>query len=158
MTFALLAAASFGGWVVTLGMFIGVTVSMAVIRAAFWVMTVLYSLLALAVGNATGRRQGERGIAAAAFGALLTWSILELFFYLYQIGSPEMRVPMIAGVALAAVGAAVGSKRAADREALRIELQEELHELERDEDAPDETPAEDLISLRDDTDGTDRDN
>lgn len=134
VTFALLAAASFGGWVVTLGMFVGVSVDMGMIRTAFWIITVLYGLLALAVGNAMGRRQGKRGIAAAAFGAMLSWAILELFFYLYQIGSAEMRVPMIAGVALSAVGAAIATLRRADREALRVELMEEMQELERDED------------------------
>ncbi|MBD3293778.1 MAG: hypothetical protein GF393_12715 [Armatimonadia bacterium] len=134
VTFALLAAASFGGWVVLLGMFVGVTVDMGVIQAAFWAITVLYGLLALAAGNAMGRRQGKRGMAAAALGALLSWAILELFFYLYQIGSAEMRVPLIAGVALSTVGAAVGTMRRADRDALRVELEEEMQELEREED------------------------
>lgn len=133
VTFALLAAASFGGWVVMLGMFVGVEVDMELVRTAFWAITILYGLLALATGNALGRRQGQRGIAAAALGALLSWAILELFFHLYQIGSAEMRVPMITGVALSAVGAAIGTMRRADREALRIELREELQELERQE-------------------------
>jgi len=139
VTFALLAAASFGGWVVTLGMFVGMTVDMAMITAGFWVITILYGLLALAIGNAMGRRQGKRGMAAAALGSLLSWAILELFFYLYEIGTPEMRVPLIMGVALSAVGAAIGTMRRADQEALRVELEEEMAELERDED--DETPA-----------------
>jgi len=134
VTFALLAAASFGGWVVLLGMFVGVSVDMALIRTAFWAITILYGLLALAAGNAMGRRQGKRGMAASALGALLSWAILELFFYLYQIGSPEMRVPLIAGVALSTVGAAIGTMRRADRDALRVELQEEMEELEREED------------------------
>jgi hypothetical protein len=142
VTFALLAAASFGGWVVTLGMFIGVSVSLEMITAAFWVITVLYGLLALAIGNAMGRRQGKRGMAAAALGSLLSWAILELFFHLYQIGSAEMRVPLMVGVALSAVGAAIGTQRRADRVALRVELQEELDELERDEDDEAPPPAE----------------
>lgn len=133
VTFALLAAASFGGWVVLLGMFVGVSVDMGVINTAFWAITILYGLLALAAGNAMGRRQGKRGMAAAALGALLSWSILELFFYLYQIGSAEMRVPLIAGVALSTVGAAIGTMRRADRDALRVELEEEMRELEREE-------------------------
>jgi hypothetical protein len=133
-TFALLAAASFGGWFVLLAMFVGVTVTDTVITAALWAITVLYGLLALAIGNSLGRRQGKRGMAASALGALLSWGILELFFHLYQIGSPEMRVPLISGVALSAVGAAIGTMRKADRDALRVELQEEMQELERDED------------------------
>ncbi|MFW5866849.1 MAG: hypothetical protein ACOCX2_03470 [Armatimonadota bacterium] len=133
-TLALLAAASCGGWVVLFGMFVGVTVDMAVITAAFWALTVLYGLLAVAIGNALGRRQGKRGIAAAVLGALLTWSMLEFFFYLWDIASPQMRVPMIVGVAFTAVGAAIGTVRKADREAVRVELREELDELERDED------------------------
>ncbi|MFP4248010.1 MAG: hypothetical protein ACLFU7_00040 [Armatimonadota bacterium] len=133
-TLALLAAASCGGWVVLFGMFVGVTVDMTVITAAFWALTVLYGLLAVAIGNALGRRQGKRGIAAAVLGALLTWSMLEFFFYLWDIASPQMRVPMIVGVAFTAVGAAIGTVRKADREAVRVELREELDELERDED------------------------
>jgi hypothetical protein len=133
-TLALLAAASCGGWFVLLAMFVGVNVDMAVIFAAFWALTVLYGLLAIAIGNTLGRRQGKRGIAAAVLGSLLTWGILEFFFYLYQIASPEMRVPLIIGVASTAVGAAIGTVRKADREALHVELREELQELERDED------------------------
>jgi len=133
-TFALLAAASFGGWFVLLAMFVGVTVDMTIIVAAFWAITVLYGLLAIAIGNTLGRRQGNRGIAAAVLGSLLTWAILELFFHLYDIGSPQMRVPMIVGVAFSALGAAIGTMRKADRLALRVELEEEIRELERDED------------------------
>jgi len=151
VTFALLAAASFGGWVVLLGMFVGVTVDMAVITAAFWAITILYGLLALAAGNAMGRRQGKRGMAASALGALLSWAILELFFYLYQIGSPEIRVPLIAGVALSTVGAAIGTMRRADRQALRVELQEEMQELEREE--GEEPLSEDEITMGAQIDG-----
>ncbi|MFO8082263.1 MAG: hypothetical protein R6V07_18435 [Armatimonadota bacterium] len=133
-TLALLAAASCGGWVVLLGMFVGVNVDMTVITAAFWALTVLYGLLAVAIGNALGRRQGKRGIAAAVLGALLTWGMLEFFFHLWDIASPQMRVPMIVGVAFTAVGAAIGTVRKADREAVRVELREELDELQRDED------------------------
>lgn len=134
-TFALLAAASFGGWVVSLGMFIGKTVDIAMLMTAFWVVTALYGLLALAVGSAVGRRQGERGIAAAVLGALLAWGILEIFLFLYQIGSIEMRVPLIVGVAMSAVGALISTLRPADREGLRAELEEEMAELQRDEHA-----------------------
>lgn len=145
-TFALLAAASFGGWFVMLSMFVGVTVDMTVIVAAFWAITALYGLLALAIGNALGRRQGKRGMAAAVLGALLSWAILELFFYLWQIGSMEMRVPLITGVALTAVGAAIGTVRKADREALRVQLREELEELEREED--EEQLPDDIIETK----------
>ncbi|MGI5816953.1 MAG: hypothetical protein ACOX9R_02530 [Armatimonadota bacterium] len=143
-TFALLAAASFGGWFIMLAMFVGMTVDMTTILAAFWFLSALYGLLALAIGNALGRRQGRRGIAAAVLGALLTWGILELFFYLYDIGSAQMRVPLMIGITLSAVGAAIGTMRRADREALRVELREELEELERDEDEqpPDDAAVE----------------
>ncbi len=132
-TLALLAAASFGGWVVTLVFLTRSTGSDGDLRLAFVVVTVLYALLALAVGNAMGRRQGTRGITIAALSALLAWGILELNFALWQIGSDQMRVPFIVGVATAAVGAAIGVSRAADREALRVQLQEELRELAEDE-------------------------
>lgn len=133
-TFALLAAASFGGWFVVFAMFIGVTVDETIILASFWTLTVLYGLLAIAIGNVLGRRQGKRGIAAAVFGALLTWAILEFFFHLFDIASPQMRVPMTIGVACCALGAAIGTMREADRMALRVELEEEMQELEREED------------------------
>lgn len=142
-TFAFLAAASFGGWFVLLVMFVGATVDMTIITAAFWALTILYGLLAIAIGNTLGRRQGQRGIAAAVLGALLTWLILELFFHLWEIGSSEMRVPMVVGVAFSALGAAIGTLREADRRALRTELEEEIRELERDEDE-EQLHAEDL--------------
>jgi hypothetical protein len=133
-TFALLAAASFGGWVVGLGMFIGNTVDMAMLMTAFWIISALYSLLALAVGAAMGRRQGERGLAAAVLGALLTWGILEIFFLLYHIDSIEMRVPFVMGLAMTAIGALISTLRDEDREGLLTELEEGMAELQRDED------------------------
>ena len=133
VTLALLAAASFGGWIVTLGILVGGTGTMEEIMAAFWLITVLYGLLALAIGNALGRRQEMRGVAAAALGSVLTWGVLEFFYAAWQIGSPAMRAPLIVGIALAVVGAVIGTKRKADREAMKREMLQEMRELE-DED------------------------
>lgn len=108
-------------------------ITVAVIKASLVTITVLYGLLALAVGNVQGRRQGMRGILAASLGSILAWLILELFYYLFTIGSPQMRAPLMVGVALAIVGALIGAHRAADRAALRVELEEELRELEPSE-------------------------
>jgi len=131
---ALLIAASFGGWVVTLGVLVRPGSDMRVIHGAFLVITALYGLLALAIGNTLGRRQGMRGVAAAALGSLLAWGVLELFYSLWKIGSPQMRAPLVLGVALSVAGAAIGVSRAADREAVRLELEQELGELADDED------------------------
>lgn len=141
VTLGLLAAASFGGWVVTLGVLAAGGGTMEEIAAAFWIMTLLYSVLALAVGNALGRRQGMRGVAAAALGALLAWGVLEFFYAAWQIGSPQMRAPLVVGVAMAAVGAVIGTARKADRDALHVELQQELQELGRDDEDADEDEA-----------------
>lgn len=139
---ALLAAASFGGWVVTLGILAAGRGSVVKVTVAFWIITLLYSLLALAIGNALGRRQGMRGVTASATGALLSWGILEFFYWIWQIGSPQMRAPLAMGLAMAVVGAFIGVSRRADREALRVELQEELTELEREDDEPTDEDAE----------------
>ncbi len=122
---ALLAAASFGGWVVTLGMLMGSQVNATMITVAFWSITVLYGLLALAIGNLQGRHLGSPGIAVAAMGSLLAWLILELFFRLFEIGSPQMRAPLMAGIALTIVGAVIGAQRAADLSATEVDLEEE---------------------------------
>ena len=132
VTLALLAAASFGGWVVTLGILITGTGSLAEIATAFWAITLLYGLLALAVGNVLGRRQEMRGVTAAALGSLLAWGVLEFFYAAWQIGSPAMRAPLILGVALAVLGAVIGTARKADRDAFRIEMEQERDELRRD--------------------------
>ncbi len=141
---ALLAAASFGGWVVTLGVLAAGRGSVFEVTVSFWIITLLYSLLALAVGNALGRRQGVRGVAASATGALLAWGILELFYAMWQIGSPQMRAPLVMGVAMTVVGAFIGVSRKADREALRVELQQELTELEREESEPADKAADNI--------------
>ncbi|NLO04235.1 MAG: hypothetical protein GX131_00260 [candidate division WS1 bacterium] len=144
MTIALLAAASFGGWVVMLGMLVGMPVDMHLVQISFYVITLLYGLLAFATGNALGRRQGMRGIAGAALGALLAWAILEFFFHLFEIGSAQMRAPLILGVALAVLGSAIGVTRPADRAAVLHELRQELEELDQPlpEDGDDDAEAE----------------
>lgn len=144
----LLAAASFGGWVVTLGILASGTGSMSEIAAAFWIITVLYGLLALAIGSALGRRQEMRGVAAAAIGSLLAWGILEFFYAAWQIGSPQMRAPLIMGVALAVVGAVIGTVRSADRRAIRIELEQEMRELEREDEDADQYEVDDCEERR----------
>lgn len=136
---ALLAAASFGGWVVTLGLLVSAGATFEVVNTAFWILTALYGLLALAAGNALGRRQGNRGVVAAAVGSLLAWVVLEFFFFIWTIGSPAMRAPLVLGIPLAIVGAVIGVTRRADREALHVELRQEEHELDADSAArPDE--------------------
>ncbi len=141
---ALLAAASFGGWVVTLGVLVAGSGSMEEIAAAFLLITALYGILALAIGNAIGRRYDRCGVAAAAFGSLLAWGILEFFYAAWRIGSPEMRAPLMLGVALAVAGAVIGTLRGADREAARVELEQERRELEQYErlSSMDREPAE----------------
>lgn len=133
MTLALLAAASFGGWVITLSLLVATGATFEVINTAFWAITVLYGLLALAAGNALGRRQGMRGVAASALGSLLTWAILEFFFHIWNISSAAMRAPLVVGVPLSVVGAAIGVTRKADRAAMRAELEQEERELDTDD-------------------------
>lgn len=132
MTLALLAAASFGGWLVTLSLLVSAGATFEVVNTAFWIITVLYSLLALAVGNALGRRQGIRGVVATAIGSLLAWAVLEFFFYIWDIGSAAMRAPLVLGIPTSIIGAAIGVSRKADREALRTELRQAEHELDAD--------------------------
>lgn len=133
MTLALLAAASFGGWVVTLSLLTSAGATFRVVSTAFWIITVLYGLLALAAGNALGRRQGTRGVVASAFGSLLAWAVLEFFFHIWNIGSAAMRAPLVVGVPLSVVGAAIGVTRKADRAAMRAELEQEERELDTDD-------------------------
>lgn len=132
-TLWLMAAASLGGWVAGLGVLAAIGGDTRTVMIAFGAVTVLYGVLALAVGNALGRRQGLRGITASALGALLTWGILELLLRGFEINVPALRAPLVTGVAMSVVGAAIGVSRRADREALSVQLQEELGELARDE-------------------------
>jgi len=122
---ALLAAASFGGWVVTLGLLMGTPANGTVISIAFWSITVLYGVLALAIGSVQGRRLGPPGIVVAVLASLLAWLILELFFHLFEISSVQMRAPLMAGIALAIVGAVIGAQRAADLAATEVDLEDE---------------------------------
>lgn len=131
-TLALLAAASFGGWVVTLSLLISAGATFHIVSVAFWIITALYGLLALAAGNALGRRQGRRGVAAAAIGSLLAWLILEFFFYIWNISSAAMRAPLVLGVPLSVLGAMIGVSRAADRAAAQTEAQQAEEEVEPD--------------------------
>ena len=122
---ALLAAASFGGWVVFLGVLLGAEANMRLVTIAVWSITVLYGLLALAVGNVQGRRYGPPGIVVAVLGSLLAWLILEFFFHLFEISTAWMRAPLMAGIALAIVGAVIGAQRAADLRATEVDLEPE---------------------------------
>jgi len=122
---ALLAAASFGGWVVFLGILLGAEANMRLVTIAIWSITAIYALLALAVGNIQGRRYGPAGIVIAVLGSLLAWLILELFFHLFEIGTAWMRAPLMVGIALAIIGAVVGVQRAADLSATEVDLEEE---------------------------------
>ncbi len=122
---AFLAAASFGGWVVLLGILLGAEANMRLVNIALWSITVIYALLALAVGNIQGRRYGPAGIVIAVLASLLAWLILELFFHLFEIGTAWMRAPLMAGIALAIIGAVVGGQRAADLSAAEVDLEEE---------------------------------
>jgi len=124
-TMALLAAASFGGWVVFLGILLGAEANMRLVNIAMWSITAIYALLALAVGNIQGRRYGPAGIVIAVLASLLTWLILELFFHLFEISTPWMRAPLMAGIALTIIGAVVGLQRAADVSATEVDLVEE---------------------------------
>ncbi|MGD9496162.1 MAG: hypothetical protein AB7Y46_07615 [Armatimonadota bacterium] len=139
-TLALLAAASFGGWVVTLGMLMGMTATATILAVAFWVITALYGLLALAIGSVQGRRYGATGIVIAVLASLLAWLILELFYALFEIGSPQMRAPLVAGVALTIVGAVIGMQREADTRATDVALSEAHPEpVSTEDDAPEGT-------------------
>ncbi len=106
-------------------MLMGREPTLAVVNAALWTVAALYGVLALAIGSVQGRRLGAAGITAATLGSILAWLILELFYHLFEIGSPQMRAPLVAGIALAVVGAVIGLQRAADLEATDVEFGEE---------------------------------
>ncbi len=109
-------------------MLMGMDANLAMVSAAFWTITVLYGVLALALGSVQGRRLGAAGITAAALGSILAWLILELFYHLFEIGSPQMRAPLVAGIALTIVGAVIGLQRAADLEATDVAFGEKAAE------------------------------
>lgn len=137
---ALLAAASFGGWVVTLSLLVSAGATFQMVHTAFWIITVLYCLLALAAGNALGRRQGMRGVVAAAVGSVLAWAVLEFFFYIWNIGSAAMRAPLVLGIPVSTIGAIIGVSRRADRAAMRAELEQEERELDVGPSTPEPGP------------------
>jgi len=135
VTLSMLAAASCVGWLL-LGFLARNTAGVWTLAVSISALTVLYSLLGFALGAVMGRRQGTRGLVSATLGTLLTWGILELFFWLARIGSPELRTPLIFGVPMCVLGGVLGMTRPADRAALRRELQEEMAELQGEMDDP----------------------
>jgi len=126
---AMMAAASCTGWLL-MGFLSRNVAGAWTLAVVFGALTVIYSLLGFALGALMGRRQGARGLASAALGTLLAWGILEFFFHLAHINSPELRTPLVFGVPTAVLGGVLGMTRPADRDALRRELREEMEELE----------------------------
>lgn len=141
VSLGMLAAASCVGWML-LGFLAKGTAGVWTLPVSFMALTVLYSLLGFALGALMGRRQGTRGLVSATLGTLLTWGILEMFFHMADINSPELRTPLILGVPMCVLGGVLGMTRPADRAALRRELREEMAELEEEMAALDDEPAE----------------
>ena len=141
VTLGMLAAASCVGWLL-MGFLARNTAGPWTLPVSFMALTILYSLLGFALGAVMGRRQRTRGLVSATLGTLLTWGILEFFFHMANINSPELRTPLIFGVPMCVLGGVLGMTRTADRNALRRELREEMEELEEEMAALDEKPAE----------------
>jgi len=131
VTLAMMATASCMGWLL-LGFLAKNWAGPWTLFVSLSALTVVYALLGFAMGGVMGRRLRTRGLAVVAFGALLAWGILELFFYMAGVGSPELRTPLIIGIPISVVGALLGMTRPADREARLRELREAIAELEAD--------------------------
>lgn len=129
---AMMAVASFFGWFITLGLVAGRESSQWTPLLAVGLLTGLYGLLGFGVGSVMTRRHGKQGMGSAVLGMMLAWAVIEFFFYLYGISSPELRAPLIAGIPLSAVGGLVSLSRARDREVGAQELEEELGAVARD--------------------------
>jgi len=129
VTLAMLGAASCVGWLL-LGFLARNTAGVWTLAVSVSALTILYCLLGFALGAVMGRRQRTRGLVAATLGTMLAWAILELFFWLAHIGSPQLRAPLILGIPSCVLGGVLAMTRRADYEALRRELREEIEELQ----------------------------
>ncbi len=134
VTLAMMAAASIFGWFIALGLIAGRRGSEWTPLLALGLLTGLYGLLGFAVGSVMTRRHGKQGMTTAVLGTMLAWAVIEFFFYLYRISSPQMRAPLIAAVPLSAIGGIVSLSRVRDREVGAQELEEELAATASDED------------------------
>lgn len=132
VTLAMMAVASMLGWVM-LGFIAGASSAQWAPSIALVLLAILYGLLGFAMGSVMGRRQGRIGLTCALLGTMLTWGIFEFFFYLYGIGGPELRAPLLLAVPLSAIGGVVGMSRAEDRKVGAREREAEAAEVEREE-------------------------
>ena len=133
VTLAMMATASCMGWLL-LGFLARNKAGPWTLLVTLGALTLVYGLLGAALGGVMGRRLRTRGLVAVTLGTMLAWGILELFFYMADVGSAELRTPLIVGIPLSVFGALLGMSRPADREARLRELREAIEELETDDD------------------------
>lgn len=129
VTLTMLAAASCSGWFL-LGFLAKNTAGQYTLAVSIGAMTLLYGLLGFALGAVMGRRQRAHGLVSAILGTMLTWGIVEFFFYLAGVNSAELRAPLIFGIPMSVLGGVLGMTRPEDRAALKRELRQEIEELE----------------------------